>query len=95
MKPIEQEFLPKGVLRGKATLLLKPKDALDMVKRCRELSIRVLGIDGFRLTERTTQPVMDESIALDELGRDLECWTRAEVFLSAHIDTDLFFEVVV
>jgi hypothetical protein len=94
MEPIEQEFSCKGVLRG-GLLLLKAKDALDMVRRCRELGIEVLGIDGFRITERTTQPLMEESIDLSRLGGGINTWAQAESFLGSRVDTNLFFEVVI
>jgi hypothetical protein len=94
MEPIEQEFLSNGVLRD-GLLLLSSKDALAMVRRCRELGIKVLGIDGFRLTEQTIQPVMEESIDTSKACNKLDTWIRAEAFLIAHVNTDLFFEVVV
>lgn len=94
MHPIEQEFLAKATVRG-GILLLKLGDALAMVQRCRELGVRVLGVDGFRLTERTTQPIMEHSIDTSGLRGDLDAWTRVERFLSTRAEDDLCFEVVI
>ena len=94
MEPLEQEFCSKGVLRG-GILLLKATDALEMVRRCRELGVEVLGIDGFRITDQTTQPLMEESIDLSKPGGAHDGWTLAEAFLGRRADTDIFFEVVI
>jgi len=93
MEPIEQEFASKGVLRG-AALKLLARDAMDMVRRCREEGIEVLGLDAFRLTEKTTQPLMEQSIDLTAPGEG-DCWVRAETFLAARTDSELYFEVVI
>jgi hypothetical protein len=94
MESIEQEFAAKGVRRG-SILLFKPKDALDMVRRCQEEGIEVLGLDGFKLTEQTIQPVMEQSIDLS-FPRDPDTgWRRAESFLATRLDSDLYFEVVI
>jgi hypothetical protein len=92
MEPIEQEFAAKGVIRG-GELLLKPRDALDMVRRCHEEGIEVLGLDGFKLTEQTIRPVMEASIDLS-FPRNGDTWRRAESFLATRLDSDLYFEVV-
>jgi hypothetical protein len=93
MEPIEQEFAAKGVIRG-GELLLKPKDALDMVRRCHEEDIEVLGLDGFKVTEQTIQPVMEQSIDLS-FPRSSDSWRRAESFLATRLDSDLYFEVAI
>jgi hypothetical protein len=93
MEPIEQEFASRGVLRG-GLILLRAQDALSMVRRCRGEGIEVLGLDGFRLTEQTTQPLMEQSIDLTKSGNG-DSWARAESFLVARLDQDLYFEVVI
>lgn len=93
VETIEQEFAPRGILRG-SVLYLRKKDALDMVQRCRERGIRVLGIDGFLLTEQAMQPLMEKSIDLSGLDPDA-AWTKAVSFLSACHEPDLYFEIVV
>lgn len=93
MKPIEQEFVARGVVRG-GVLVLQPRVALELVRRCRERGIRVLGLDGFMLTETTIQPVMEQSTDYS-WPDDTDSWSRAESFLAERIDSGLHFEVVV
>jgi hypothetical protein len=93
VKPIEQEFVAKGVVRG-GTLILPAHHALELVRCCRERGIRVLGLDGFALTETTTQPVMEHSTDYS-WPNDNDAWSRAESFLAERIDSGLQFEVVV
>jgi hypothetical protein len=91
---IQEEFRARAIIRC-GTLLLKPADAIEMVRRCRERGIEVSGIDGFRLTETTTQPLLDEILDLqteDDKYRH-RCWEEAERFLRERMQTDLYFEV--
>lgn len=92
MKPIEKEFVSKSVRRG-TIIVLRPADALRMVLRCRELGIRILGVDGFFVTAAGIQPSMDESI--DFCGSTAEySWTTAEAFITERSNSNLSFEVV-
>ncbi len=97
MGALQDEFAGKGVLRG-GELMLRPKDAIAFVSRCRESGATVLGVDGFRLSKQTIQPVIEQSVDLSRLedmnDRD-RCWDRAERFLSERLTSDLFFKVVV
>lgn len=92
LKPIEAEFVPKGTVRG-GILILRSQDALDMVRRCREQGIRVLGLDGFKVTATITQPVMEQSIDLGSIAGS-DAWSKAESFLAERGGSDLYFEVV-
>jgi hypothetical protein len=94
MEPIEQEFAARGVIRG-AVLMFRPQHALDMVRQCRERGLRVLGLDGFKLTAKTTQPVMEQSIDLSWPTDRNDAWSRAESFLAERLESDLYFEVVI
>lgn len=93
MEPIEREFAARGVVRG-GLLLLQAPAALDMVRRCREEGIKVLGLDAFSLSEHTTQPLMEQSTDLTKSGHS-DSWTEAESFLIGRIHSDLYFEVVI
>ena len=93
MKSIERRFAARGVLRG-GLLLLRARDALDMVRRCREEGIEVLALDSFKLTEQTTQPLMEQSVDLSTPDTR-DAWAKAEAFLDARADADLHFEVVI
>jgi hypothetical protein len=92
MNAIEKEYIYKGILRG-GILLLPAAIALEMVRKCREKNIQILGIDGFLITPTTTQPSMEQSIDFDDPSSD-DNWARAECFLTVRANTDLYFEVV-
>lgn len=67
MARVEEEFRSERVLRGR-TLRFRAEDAIAIIRRCRERGIAVHGVDGFSITERTTQPVMEESIDLSDVA---------------------------
>ena len=95
MGRIEDEFSDRGIVRGR-TLMVPAEIALEMVRRSRDLQVKVLGIDGFMLTPTTTQAVWEHSLDLTRLGdlsREAECWDRAEQFLLERKQMDLYFWV--
>lgn len=87
---IAGEFKTRGIVRG-GTLILASEDALAMVGRARELDVRILGVDGFWITEHTTQPDMGHSI---DLGGEPSSWAAAEEFIRSRAGLGLSFEVV-
>jgi hypothetical protein len=94
MAGIEEEFRSKGVIHG-GTLMFRPPEALELVRRCREKQVEVLGIDGFVVGEESTRPVMEESLDLSrEEKTPGDPWQRAESFLKERMDTNLYFDVV-
>jgi hypothetical protein len=95
-KQLEAEFSPKGVLDA-GILLLQPNDAIDLVRRCRDQLVPILGIDAFRLGPARTQPILEDSIDFSSASVSLEgpnAWRRAELFLQDRLRKDLFFEIV-
>jgi hypothetical protein len=93
---IESGFTSRGVLRG-GVLLLHPNDALDMVQNCRKESVSILGIDAFRISANSTQPVMEDSIDFSREPRpapSINVWDEAELFLHNRQNKELFFEIV-
>ena len=94
MTTVEDEFRELSVIPGN-TLIFRPVDAIALVHRCREKQVKVLGLDGFHLTENTIQPDMGESIDLSlPPYRSEDCWRLAEEFLNERLESGLFFEVV-
>ncbi len=96
MITVEEEFRHKGVIRG-GELMLRPLDAIDFVRRCRDRDIEVLGVDGFHLTPTTIQPDLNQSIDLSRLEdwrSDVTSWDRAEAFLAQRVASDLFYKVI-
>lgn len=94
----EAEFRSKAVIRG-GLLLFRPADAIDVIRRCREQKVRVLGLDGFRVTATSTQPLMEHSVDFSADTRaqsDEENWQLAEDFLRQRGESsDILFEVTI
>jgi hypothetical protein len=86
---LRSEFEQRGIVRG-GTLILPPADALAMVKRARELGVPVLGVDGFWITDDTTQPDLGHTI---DLGSGTN-WDEASRFIAERSHLGLMFEVV-
>jgi len=91
MEDIEKKFAERGIIRG-GLLLLRPEDALELIDEAARKRRKVLGVDGFIITNNSTQPLMDESINLSKYP--LECWEKAKRFLLCRVDRDLFFEII-
>jgi hypothetical protein len=90
---VENEFWTKGVMRG-GGLKFRVADALALVRWCRELKLRIVGLDAFDLTPTSIQSNEGESIDLsDDVGAAPRCWDRAEAHLADRADADLYFEV--
>jgi len=92
MDVIEKEFNNKAIIRG-GIYLFNPSDALDVIKKCNELNMKILGIDSFKITERLTQPVLDHSIEFKVSGNDGN-WLDAVKFVQERINEGLVFEIV-
>ena len=91
MNNIENFFKSKVVNRN-GILLYSKKDAIEFVRMSKKLNVRLLGIDGFFLTETTIQPSMRDSIDFSkEAG--LEIYELALGFLEER-PNNLFFEIV-
>jgi hypothetical protein len=88
---LREEFSHRGLLRG-GVLFLSAREALAMVKRAREKRVPVLGVDGFWITENTTEPDMEHM--LDVSGDPHHGWDEARKFIEDRAATGLMFEVV-
>jgi|SRR5208282_26979 len=96
MPSIENEFSAVGIKRG-GLLVLRPNDAIKMVRRCRERHVRILGIEAFILTDNTTQPHMEQSLNMSDIeirNCPMNCWDLAETFLGERVEFNLHFEMV-
>ncbi len=96
MARIVDAFRDKGITRGKTTRFLAD-DALAVVRECRKRRVLISGVDGFFLTEHTTQPSMENSVDLSDIEsfhNPVDCWTRAERFIQINADKGLYFEIV-
>ena len=92
MNNIEDKFINKAIYRSGITLYSKI-DTLEFIKECKRLNIVLLGIDGFKLTESTTQPSLDDSIDFSSIFNSKNVYERALNFIESR-NNDLYFEVV-
>lgn len=88
---VESEFGDKAVQSG-GLLFFTPVDAMRVIEWCKALHRRILGIDAFRVTKTTTQPIMAERIEYRDLTVDT--WDKVMDFLSERLNSDLLYEVV-
>ena len=94
---IEDEFRSKSIQRG-GILLFNPTDGISVIQKCHEENLKILGIDGFRLTATHIQPLMEHSVDLSsDINPKLEIdnWQRAEEFLRLREQLNLVFELVI
>lgn len=85
-------FLEKCLNRG-GILLYSKQDALDFVRACKNHEIGLLGVDGFFISETTTQPSMEDSVDYSSgLSMD-NIYEKAIAFIEGKRD-DLYFEIV-
>jgi len=90
---IRSQFESRGIRRG-GILFLAPRDALDMIRVCREYGVPILGIDGFVLDAVATQPDMTNSIDIS-LMPNADSWAIAKQFVEDRASSNLRFEVVI
>jgi DNA-binding transcriptional MerR regulator len=80
---IDAEFNNRVLLRG-GLRLYRPADAIDLIRRCRDAGVRVLGIDAFLDRPSGLQPSMENSIDFSS-ERQIELlennWQHAERFV--------------
>ena len=92
MNKIEQLFMVKALERG-GLFLYSKENALEFVKECEKEKIQLLGIDGFFITDKSTQPSMDYSIDFSSSLFEGTVYNKAIDFLEAS-PNNLFFEIV-
>ena len=93
MDLIEKEFRDRAIVRG-GLYLFCPKDAVDVVRRCAELGIGIIGIDAFIVNESSIQPLMEHSIDFSAQATCGDKWSAAELFIVSRAEEGLLFEVV-
>ena len=92
---IEEAFRPRGVSRG-GLLMLRPLDAVAMVRQAKEQGVRVLGAEAFCLFDHGTQPMLEHSVdfSSSSVPWSQDPWNRAVVHLERYLSCDCYFEVV-
>lgn len=90
---LEQAFESRGQRRG-GILLLPPSAATELIAVARTERVRVLGVDGFFLSENGTLPSMEHSIDLSQSDGPADPWNSATQFVQRWPALDLWFEIV-
>jgi hypothetical protein len=91
---LEREFAARGVPHDGGLLLLKPSDAIALVRRAAEEGVPVLGVDGFVLTSQSTQSPLEHLADYSQAVADGHgCWQAAESFIRAREGQGLAFEI--
>ena len=90
-----EKILNKAILRGDISFST-PADAIDLIKACKKIEKWILGIDAFILTDKTTQPVMEDSIDYSMFNnyKSPQNWDEAIEFIEQKRGQDYYFEVV-
>jgi tetraacyldisaccharide 4'-kinase len=90
---IENEYRHVGIVDA-GLLMLRPRDAIALVRTCRERGITVSVVEGFMLyPDGGTQPFMEHTLSLGEAHPN--CWELAESFLAKYLDSEMFFNVTI
>ena len=88
---IEQQFISRGIVKSNM-LFLDRATAIEFAKMVRLQNGKLLGFDGFFLTENSTQPSMEHS--RDYSSSSTDGVDEAIDFLSNPELDDMFFEMV-
>ena len=93
---VDAEFADRSVSQW-GMRLYQPAVAIDLVRRCRQLNVRVLGIDAFLNHSKGIEPSLEHSIDFtNEHNRalSLDVWRHAEAFIRDRVGAPLLFEFV-
>lgn len=92
---VMHKFRDRAVKRG-GLLLFSGRDALCVIDEARLQGIKVLGIDGFYLFEKATQPSLEDSIdfTVNRQAVKSDLYDTAAAFIKRHANQGLHFEIV-
>ena len=88
---VEELFRSRANIVG-GVFLLKPRDAVELVRECKSKGIAVFGAEAFYVIGERIQPSMEHSIDIDT---ETDPHETTISFLRSHIESELWFEVMV
>ena len=90
MDLIEKEFSGRAIIRG-GIYLFQQSDAIDVVNKCKELQLNILGVDSYEIIGNSILPkeILDCSINANEGN-----WSEAIRFIQEPFNQGLVFEIV-
>jgi hypothetical protein len=90
MNRVESLFKDRAILKG--GMMFLPRDvAIQFVHECKNLGLKILGIDGFYLFGDAVQPSLDHSIDFSIINETTN-YDKAEQFIMIGPD-NVFFEI--
>ena len=72
---IEKSFEKRALIKG-GVFLLRPDDAIQFVKACKQQGIAILGIEGFKIFGQRIQPFQEHSLDFEEVIEDIRSRVR-------------------
>jgi hypothetical protein len=92
---LEREFEPRAVPYSDGLLILRPDDAIELIRRAQDRRIPVLGVDGFLISPGATYSPIEHTADFSRLvDRGNGCWEDAVAHIQDRRHLDLTFEVV-
>ena len=92
---IERLYEKKALIRY-GIFLLNAKDATDFITECQKQSVVILGIDVFKITGNTIQPLLEISVDFTMESKNSQ---NVDDFLEALskvlVNDNLFYEIVI
>ena len=86
---LRAEFEPRGQVRGRI-LVLDPATAIELVAAAQAGGVRVLGVDGFRVSAEGIQPLQECDLNVEDAAEPYE---TTRTFLERFVGGDVMFEV--
>ncbi|MDD2401323.1 MAG: hypothetical protein PHD60_03735 [Clostridia bacterium] len=95
MKTLEDEFSNVAIMHLDMNMYY-PKDALLLIRRCKELNKKILGIDAFIVDGEKIQPSLEHSIdfSIKKSQNEYGFWEEAENFIKQITNDKYVFEIV-
>lgn len=94
MKEEQFKYSDKAIIRGEIFMLPK-SSAIDFINECKVNNYRILGVDGFYITENSTRPSLEHSIDFTSGDHKIieDIYSDAIKFIASHKD-ELHYEIV-
>ena len=91
---LERAFASRNVSSGGGLLLLRPEDAIELVRCAADEGVPILGVDGMHVTEtRTDSPIEHLADFSRRVAEGHGCWQEAEEFIRERGQSGLVFEL--
>jgi hypothetical protein len=91
---LESEFASRNVSPRGGLLLLRPADAVALVRSAADEGVPILGVDGLRVSDAQTEsPVEHLADYSRRVAEGHGCWQDAEAFILEREEAGLVFEL--